>query len=103
LGSPATLADPLSLGTATTAITTTATALTGGVHTIIAVYTPDGTDLNFATSTSANFSQTVNKQGSATTIISAAPKPTTFGTGVLLKATVTPSVGGVEPSGTVSF
>jgi autotransporter-associated beta strand protein len=88
-------------GTATATFTTSATQLTGGGHTITAVY---GSDPNFAGSTSANFSYTVNQVATTTTITNALPNsPSTFGQTVTFTATVTPVVSGVEPTGTVTF
>jgi len=68
VGSPVTL----SSGTATY----TTSTLTAGSHTVIAVYTPGST--SFVASTSANFTQIVNK--ATPTITWATPSPITYGT-----------------------
>jgi autotransporter-associated beta strand protein len=91
-------------GTATATFSTTATQLTGGSHSVSAVYTPAVTDTNFKSSTSAAFAYTVNRLGTTTAIVGATPAtPATFGTAVSFTATVTPSVNGTEPHGSVSF
>ena len=81
----------LSGGTATFS----ATGLTGGSHSITAVY---GGDANFATSTSAASTLTVNK-ASTTSTISANPTSTTFGGSTTLTASVTSS----SATGTFTF
>ena len=83
----------LSSGTAT--YTTSGLALNS--HSITAVY---GGDTNFATSTSAVLTQTVNQNNSATAI-SSGTNPSTFGQSVTFTATVTSSGG--TPTGTVTF
>jgi autotransporter-associated beta strand protein len=90
-------------GIATATYTTTTAQLSGGAHTITAVYTPGATDTNFQSSGSANFPFTVNAAGTTTTVIQATPAAPTFGQPVTFSATVTPSIGGVEPTGTVTF
>jgi hypothetical protein len=73
-------------------------ALSVGNHTITAVY---GGSLNFATSSSAPGTQTVNKAPSTTTIAST-PNPSQLGQIVTFTATVSSTAGGV-PTGTVTF
>ena len=86
---------------ATASFTTSGTQLTGGAHTITAVY---GGDTNYNSSTSVNFAYTVNRAASVTTFTNASPgSPSTFGTVVQFTATVTPNQGSVLPTGTVTF
>jgi autotransporter-associated beta strand protein len=89
-------------GTATASLTTTAAQLTGGSHTITAVYAP-GTDPNFTASTSSTFSYTVSPAATTTVVQASPPTPSAFGQAVTFSATVTPTVSGVEPTGTVTF
>jgi hypothetical protein len=89
-------------GTATALLPTSATQLAGGVHAISAVYNP-GADTNYATSTAAPFSYTLTAAATTTTITGASAASNTFGQAVTFTATVTPSFGGVEPTGTVTF
>ena len=63
--------------------------LTGGVHSVTAVYPGSAT---LASSTSNVFKQTVNP-ASTRTVISAAPSPATHGQPVKLTATVVPTSG----------
>ena len=86
IGTPCTI-----VGT-TCAITTL--ALTGGAHSITAVYSGDA---NYASSTSAVLTQTVNKAASTTTLASTL-NPSTYGAAVTLTATVPAGA-----TGTVSF
>jgi flagellar hook assembly protein FlgD len=88
---------PLSNGQATFSTAT----LSGGRHTITAVY---GGDSNFNPSTSAALTQTVNQAGTTTTTtaLTSSPNPSTFGQSVTFTATVAASSGGT-PTGTVSF
>src|SRR5439155_6142168 len=74
LGASTALADVGGVATAT--FTTGATQLGGGTHVISAVYFGDG---NFAGSTSADVSQTVNKASTTTTITQSRPSPSNFG------------------------
>src|SRR5439155_10827121 len=75
--------------------------MTGGNHTIIAVY---GSDVNFGGSTSAGFTEQVLRLGTTTTITTASPpSPSDYGQAVTFTATVMPTVTPVEPTGTVSF
>lgn len=88
----------LGTGTLTSGKATFATkALTGGTHTITAVY---GGSANFATSTSTAITQTVNKAGS-TSVVTASVNPSSWHQTVTFTATVT-SPGGT-PAGTVTF
>lgn len=84
----------LTAGKATFAIST----LHVGVHTITAVYNGSGTDL---ASTSLNFSQTVNRTTSTTSIASSL-NPSIYGKPVTFTATVVSSHGG-SVSGIVTF
>ena len=87
----------LSGGTATASLAST-TVL--GSHIITATYSGDG---NFLTSTSANFTQTVN-QASTTTTVTNAVNPSLFGQSVTFTATVAAfSPGAGMPTGTVHF
>ena len=88
-------------GVATAILTTSITQLLGGTHTITAVY--DGLDPLFSGSTSANFTQTVLQHSTTTTITNAVANPSTFGSSITFTATVTPRIGGVQPTGTVNF
>ncbi|MDE2242896.1 MAG: Ig-like domain repeat protein [Bradyrhizobium sp.] len=72
-------------------------ALSGGSHSITAVYGGDG---NFAGSTSPTLTQTVNPTSSSTSV-AASSNPATFGSSVTFTATVSGSGG--TPSGTVTF
>jgi YVTN family beta-propeller protein len=72
-------------------------ALSVGTHTITAVY---GGSLNFATSTSAVLTQTVNRAATTTTLASSA-NPSALGQAATFTATVS-GPGGV-PTGTVTF
>jgi autotransporter-associated beta strand protein len=95
------------LGTATltngsATISTTATNfLLGGLRTLTATYAGDN---NFNGSTSANFTQTVNKANTTTSAVSSSLNPAIFGMSVTFTATVN-AVGSVPaaPTGTVSF
>jgi hypothetical protein len=82
-----------------TATFTTTTALTGGAHTITAVYSGD---TNFKTSTSGNYTQTVTKATQATSL-SGSGSPTSYGTPVTFTASVGTAAGGVTPTGNVAF
>src|SRR5439155_7590842 len=81
--------------------TFSASSLSAGGHaTITAVY---GGDANFNTSTSPNFTQTVNKADTTTTVNSSAA-PSVFGQSVTFTATVTAVAPGAgTPAGTVTF
>ena len=89
------------LGVATATLTTSITQLLGGTHTITAVY--DGLDPLFSGSTSASFTQTVLQHSTTTTITNAVANPSTFGSSVTFTATVTPRIGAIQPTGTLSF
>ena len=90
-----------SLGTATlngsAQATFSTSSLTGGSHSVTAVY---GADTSFATSTSSALSQQVN-QASTTTTVASTPNPSTFGQSVSFTAMVTSGAG--TPTGTVTF
>jgi hypothetical protein len=78
--------------------TFTTSALSVGMHTIVATY---GGDPNFIGSTSNNLTQTVNQEGSTTTITSS-PDPSTAGQPVTFTIAVAPNApGSGTPSGTV--
>jgi hypothetical protein len=88
----------LSNGTATF----TTSTLSVGPHSITAVY---GGDTNFAGSTSAVFTQTINASmttGTTTTLISSL-NPSIQGQAVTFTATVAPTSGTGTPTGTVTF
>ena len=91
----------LGTGTISSGVATlTAAALTVGAHSIKATYAGDP---NFATSTSAVFSQIVNQAATATTS-SAAPSSSIFGQAVTLSASVAVVAPGAgSPTGTVTF
>ena len=80
--------------------TCVANTLTVGANTITAIYSGDA---NFATSTSAPFTQTVN-QGSTTTKVASSLKPSSTGVTVTFTATVTATApaSGMR-TGTVAF
>src|SRR5439155_1029641 len=84
----------LSGGTATF----TTSGLTGGPHSIAAIYSGDA---NFAGGTSPALTQTVNKVGDATSVASS-NNPSIFGSAVTFTATVTSSATSI-PTGTVTF
>lgn len=84
-------------GTGTASFSTA--ALTTGVHAITASY-PGDTAKNILASTSAVLSQDV--QAASTTVVSATPNPSTYGTSVSFSAAVTSSSGSV-PTGKVTF
>jgi hypothetical protein len=71
-------------------------ALTGGTHTIAVVY---GGDLSFATSTSANMSQSV-KQDEASVGLTSSVNPSEFGSSTTFTATLT---SGSAPTGAITF
>jgi hypothetical protein len=71
--------------------------LAAGTRIITATYSGDTT---YATSTSSNYSHTVN-QANTTTSVASAPNPSTYGQAVTFTATVTTTAG--MPSGTVTF
>ncbi len=90
-------------GTATATITTGATDLARGGHSITATFNPDVPDVNYAGSTSASFALTVTKPTVAVAV-SAFPASSTFGTAVTFTATVTPAFFvGTAPGGTLTF
>ncbi|HEV2489577.1 MAG TPA: Ig-like domain-containing protein [Candidatus Acidoferrales bacterium] len=74
------------------------TKVAAGTRSITAIYA--GTS-NFIGSTSPAFTQTVNKAGTTTTVVSSL-NPSTFGTSVTFTATVAPATSGT-PSGSVTF
>ncbi len=75
----------------------TTSILTGGSHTITAVYGGDG---NYNSSTLSAVDQTVN-QAASTTALTSSENPATFGDDVTFTATVSSSAG--TPTGTVTF
>jgi hypothetical protein len=80
--------------------TFTTSGLAAGSHSLSAVY---GGSANFAASTSAAVTQTVNL-ANTTTSLSSTPNPSTVGQTVTLTATVRPVAPGTGvPGGTVSF
>jgi hypothetical protein len=76
----------------------TTSALIEGNHSIVALYSGDGT---FAGNTSAVLTQTVNQATTTTSLVSSL-NPSTFGQGVTFTATVTPCYS-ASPTGSVSF
>jgi autotransporter-associated beta strand protein len=91
------------LGTGTLAngsATLTTTSLAAGSHTVTANYASDG---NFASSTSAAVTQTINKSATTTTLTFSPSNPTQ-GQQVTFTATVAATApGGGTPTGTVTF
>src|SRR4029077_1976885 len=81
-------------GTGTASFSTTGLSL--GTHTVTASY---GGDTSFKVSTSASVSQLV--RAPSTTVLTAAPNPSTYGATVTLTATVTGSNG--TATGSVTF
>src|SRR5262249_24601712 len=81
----------------TTSIATSPLQLSGGGHTIFAVYQGDG---NFGTS-QGTVSQTVNKAGTTPSAVSSDNASPIFGQTIHLSATVTAPLG--VPTGTVTF
>jgi hypothetical protein len=77
----------------------TTTTLPAGASNLTAIYSGDAT---YVGSTSAAISHTV-LTGTTTTTLSATPNPSTFGQLVTFTATVTSSVAGAVPTGTVEF
>jgi len=73
-------------------------ALAIGSHSITAIY---GGDSNFLGSTSPALTQTVNKEGTTTAVVSSL-NPSNFGQSTTFTATVTPAVSGT-PTGSVTF
>jgi hypothetical protein len=91
-----------SLGTANVTnntVTLSFCGFQGGAHTITAKYNGDP---NYIASTSAALTETVNLVASTVTIAST-QNPIAFGSGVLLTATVQPSISGDIAGGTVTF
>src|SRR5262249_29170134 len=84
----------------TATITTTNTGLLGGTRTLSAIYAGDG---NYATSTSANFSQIVNRHTTSSTITQASIAPSQFGDAVVFTVQITPLQGTLLPTGTVTL
>jgi hypothetical protein len=74
-------------------------ALTAGSHSITAVY---GGSAGDSASTSAAFTETVNR-APTTTSVSSSLNPSSFGKSVALKATILPVLGGSPLGGTVTF
>src|SRR5207247_7202958 len=61
-------------------------------------------DTNFANSTSGNFLFAVSQAATTPIIVGSTPvSPTTFGTAVAFTVIVTPTINGVEPTGTLIF
>src|SRR5260370_923112 len=79
--------------------TFTTSGLTGGTHSITAIYSGDA---NFAGGTSPALMQTVNKVGDSTSVASS-NNPSIFGSAVTFTATVKPATGSGTPTGTVTF
>jgi hypothetical protein len=73
--------------------------LAAGPHALTAVY---GGDANYATSTSAALTETINLSADTTTL-TASPNPALAGQLVTLKATVAPPGKSLTPTGTVTF
>ncbi len=100
-GSIAFLDGSTTLGTATisnNAVQLAVSSLAGGTHSITAKYSGDA---NFAASTSAVLTETVNPAATSTAIASAA-NPAIVGQNVTFTATVQ-SPSGTTPSGTITF
>ncbi|HXP08168.1 MAG TPA: Ig-like domain repeat protein [Acidobacteriaceae bacterium] len=90
------------LGTAALSGTTaslTTSALTPGTHLVTAVY---GGDVNYNPATSAVDSQVVNQESTTTTVASSL-NPSPFMQSVTFTATVAPTSGTDQPTGTVQF
>lgn len=85
-------------GVATATFTTGAAQLNAGTHTITATYSGDA---NFVVSTSPNFIHVVNQAASTATITQSSPNPSGLGSPVTFTVTVTPTLGGVLPTGTL--
>ena len=81
----------ISLSSSGNTATFTTSALTGGSHSITAVYGGDG---DYVTSTSSAVTQTVNLAASTTTLVSSA-NPSTSGGSVTFTATVTSGASGL--------
>lgn len=76
-------------------------SVAGSPHAIIATYTGDAA---YQGSTSATFSQTVNKAATTTTVTAAPASPSNFGTPVTFTATVAATPPGAgTPTGTAAF
>ncbi len=92
---------PLGTGTldGTGRATFTTTALTVGMHSIVATYGSDG---NFNGSTSSTLTQTVNLDGESITIASSL-NPSTFNDSVTFTTTITSTSSGGTPTGTMTF
>src|SRR5262249_58437238 len=87
-----------SLSGGTASFSTAALSVSG--HSITASYGGDG---NFTTSTSAVLTQTVNQDGTSTSLASSA-NPSVFGQTVIFTATVTANAPGRgTPTGTMTF
>jgi len=82
-----------------TVASVTLTGVTSGVHVYTAEYPGDA---NFTAQTFGSVTVNVGVIGTTTTMI-AAPTSTTYGSNVLLTATVVPATGTVVPTGTVTF
>ncbi len=98
-----TLAGGVTVSSGVALYTTAAGQLTGGSHSLTAVYSGDS---NFQTSTSSPAVSYTVSPTSSTTTLSSTPMPPThgnFGTPVTFTATITPAVGSVLPTGTVTF
>ena len=90
------------LGTGTIAGTTatfTTTTLAVGTHPVTAVYSGDA---NYNPATSAVDNQVVNQQSTTTTVASSL-NPSAFMQSVTFTATVAPTSGSTQPTGTVQF
>jgi len=89
---------PQTLSNSTAALTIP--TLTGGSHTITALYAGDG--VSYESATSAGVSQVVTKVTS-TPVVSDVPNPSTYGATVTFTATLPAVGGGARPTGTVQF
>jgi len=89
---------PQTLSNSTAALTIP--TLTGGSHTITALYAGDG--VSYESATSAGVSQVVTKVTS-TPLVSDVPNPSTYGATVTFTATLPAVGGGARPTGTVQF
>jgi sugar lactone lactonase YvrE len=89
---------PQTLSNSTAALTIP--TLTGGSHTITAVYAGDG--VSYESATSAGVTQVV-AEATSTPVVAGVPQPSTYGATVTFTATLPAVGGGARPTGTVQF
>jgi len=100
-GSPISTCQALSLpGTAPLQVTCQQVYATNASHSITAVYSSGGS--NFGGSTGGPYTENLS-QVSTTTSVMASPNTATYGQPVTLTATVAPTSGSANPSGSVTF